>query len=482
MKAKAERIARAQLTADMKQMIETSKKKNRDFTSAEREKYDAMIVEFDRLDAKINKLEAGPSLDEFPGAPEIGNGHWGGDMAETMRSGANLSYLGNSAEQVRQRIMSGVGVYNSANRNPLGNWVRRPDDDPQDSEHASAFRNYLRYGIDRLNDDQRTVMTRKYAPNNAGIMSVQNAQSTSPGSAGGYLVPTGFSNQLMEALKWFGGIEDSVDVFSTSTGQPLPWPTMNDTMNKGRIMGQSVQVSETDLTFNQVTFNAYIGCSDLVLVPLALVEDSFFDIEKLVATALGTRLGRLLNWKCTVGTGVTEPMGIVNGVVAVGNVMQLTAGNTASIAYSNLVDLEASVDPAYRYNPSTYWMFNDKMLSTLKKLTDGNQRPLWQPSISSSFREGAGIQDLIDTRPTILDHKYIINNDMSAPAASQYTVLFGDMATFKLRKVADGVSVVTLRERYMDYLQAGYLAWLRFDSQYVYAGQPSIMALQQSAT
>ncbi len=197
---------------------------------------------------------------------------------------------------------------------------------------------------------------------------------------------------------------------------------------------------------------------------------------------LGIRLGRLLNNMCTLGTGSAEPYGIVPAVAAVGNVVQLPTGETASIAYNDLVNIEGSVDPAYRYNPSTYWMFSDKMLQLLKKLIDGNGRPLWQPAISSSFLQGAGIQDLVDTRPTILDHPYIINNDIVAPAASQYTMLFGDMSTFKLRKVADGVSVLRLIERYADYYQVGYVGYMRFDSQYVYSGAPSIIVVQQSAS
>ena len=70
----------------------------------------------------------------------------------------------------------------------------------------------------------------------------------------------------------------------------------------GAIIGQNVQVSEVDLVFGQVTFNAYIGTSNAVLIPLALIDDSFFDMDALVARLLGIRLGRLFNWKCSVGT------------------------------------------------------------------------------------------------------------------------------------------------------------------------------------
>ena len=205
--------------------------------------------------------------------------------------------------------------------------------------------------------------------------------------------------------------------------------------NYGRIIGQNVQVTETDFVFNQITFNAYILCSDLVLIPLSLVEDSFFDIDALAAKLLGTRLGRLLNNMCTIGTGTAQPTGIVTAAVAEGNVTTLATGNTASIAYANLVALEHAVDPSYRYNPSTRWMFSDAMLKLVKLLVDGNDRPLWQPGLTASFENGAAV-NLLASKPKILDTPYIINQDMAAPAANAYIPCFSAMSSnYMLRKV-----------------------------------------------
>lgn len=308
-----------------------------------------------------------------------------------------------------------------------------------------------------------------------------NAQSTSTASQGGYLVPQGFSDQLEEAKKWFGGIDGTVGKFQTESGNPMPWPTVNDTANKGRILGQNVQSVETDLAFGSVTFNAYIGSSDLILVPDALITDSYFDLDALVAKMLGTRLGRLLNWKGTTGSGTNEPTGIVTAAVAAGNLLTLATGNTSSISYNNLVDLEHSVDPEYRYNPSSRWMFSDAVLKLLKKLVDSANRPLWQPALTSSFQQGATF-DRIVSHPMILDHPYVINQDMATPAANQYTMLFGDLSTFKVREVAGGTTMLRLVERFAEYLQVGYTAFQRFDTNLVDAGTHPIAVLQQSAT
>jgi len=353
---------------------------------------------------------------------------------------------------------------------------RMRDRDP----HERAFAKYLRNGAASLDADEQAVM--RFVSNDG--LGIKNAQ-TETTTGGGYIIPTGFSAMLEEAKKWFGGIAGVVDKFITDSGNPWPWPTVNDTTNKGRIVGLNTQVTETDIAFNQVTFNAYIGSSDLVLVPLALLEDSYFDLNALVARLLGTRLGRLYNWKCTTGTGTNEPTGIVTAAVAAGSIYVAgggsTSGETATVTYNDLVELEHKVDPSYRYNPASYFMFSDSMLKILKKLVDGNGRPLWQPGLSASFREGA-VVDLPTGKPTILDHPYMINQDMDAPAASKYSALFGDMSTFKVRELRSGTTVMRLAERYADYLQVGYTAFQRFDSNLIDAGTHPVAVLQQSAS
>jgi HK97 family phage major capsid protein len=148
----------------------------------------------------------------------------------------------------------------------------------------------------------------------------------------------------------------------------------------------------------------------------------------------------------------------------------------------NLVDLEHLVDPAYRNNPASRWMFSDTMLKLLKKLVDTQNRPLWQPGLTASFENGAGVLGIGGAGPKMLDHEYIVNTDMAVPAADAYSMVFGDLSTFKVREVAGGTTVLVLRERYADYLQVGFIAFQRFDSNLIDAGTHPIALLQQSHT
>jgi HK97 family phage major capsid protein len=410
------------------------------------------------------------------------DGRRGLTAEEQVRFNRMLTERDTAEEAVRRNERDGVAT---GAIDPFGNLVEIRDvfrmtpkqqRERMDGPHGTAFSSYLRRGLGAMDEDQRSLVV-------AGAVNggqFQNAQSTTTGGQGGYTVPQGFSKMLEEALKYYGGILGNVEEFETSSGNPMPYPTVDDVGNQGRIIAQNVQLVETDLTFGQITFNAFIFSSDIVLVPLALLEDSYFDLDALLARLLGTRIGRLLNNKCTVGSGSGEPNGIVTAAVAAGNTNVFPTGETASIAYNDLVNIQHSVDPAYRNNPSSRWMFSDTLLKLLKKLVDGNNRPLWQPGLTASFATGEAV--IGAGRPTILGNEYVINQDMAAPAANANSVLFGDMSKYKVRKIANGISVMRLVERYADYLQIGFVAWLRADGQLIDAGTHPLCVGVNSAT
>lgn len=343
------------------------------------------------------------------------------------------------------------------------------DEAANQAKYDAAFKEYLRLGPNQsLSPDSERILR-------AAITDNPQTETT---TGGGYLIPQGFSNQLEEALKMYGGMLEACEVFNTETGNTLPWPTVDDTANSGRILAINTQVTNTPFVFGQVSFGAFTFVSDQVLVPIQLMQDSYFNLDSFVAKNLGTRLGRILNNKLTVGvTGSGEP----NGIVPAATLGKTGAsGQTATIIYDDLVDLEHSVDPAYRKGVKTGWMMSDSMLKLIKKLKDSNGRPLWQPGLTASFARGA--------ENSILDYPYSINQDMAAPGTSgspvvgNKSLLFGDFSKYKIRRVAGGTTVLRLVERYADYLQVGFIGYLRADGNLVDAGTHPIKYYQNAAS
>lgn len=451
MKAKNERIQRARLIGQMRQMIDRAKaEKDRPFTSSERETYNRLVAAHESLDAQIEAIENGAK----------NGGHNEAKIDEFAFGPVNVAALGTTREDVMRNLA--IGVFNAPSatqmrrvRNNPRDLRRQPTEDDFDSEHSRAFSNYIRGGMDKLDDDERRVMRARWRANQAGILSVQNAQSTTSGTQGGYIIPQSFSYILDVATHWFGGIEEGYCThFKTETGAPMPYPTVNDTTNMGTIIGQNVEVSEVDLVFGQLTFNAYIMSSNLVLVPLALIEDSAFPLDEKVAELLGIRLGRGMNHVGTLGSGAAMPTGIIPAVLASGAVYTMPTGSTASITYQALLNLQHSVDPSYRYKDTTAWMFSDSMLKLIKGLVDGSGRPLWQSGITSSFEEAApALWEM--SKPRILGSEFIVNNDMATPSAGATTMLYGDMSKFVIRHVGEP-SLLRLVERFAD----KFMQWL----------------------
>jgi HK97 family phage major capsid protein len=334
---------------------------------------------------------------------------------------------------------------------PVGGGEQRGNED-QEKEYRSAFREFLIGGVDSLTPEKRR------------LMSEYRALSATTGSAGGYTVPQGFYNNLIQAMKSFGGMRQVSRVFTTSGGNPLPIPTTNDTANVGAILAENAQASTQDVAFGQVTLNAYKYTSNIVLIPIELLQDSAFDIESYVAQSLATRIGRITNTHFTTGTGSSQPQGVVTGAT-----LGKTGANgqTSTVTYADLVDLLHSVDPAYRGNAK--FMFHDQTLKALKKLQDGYGRPLWVPGVA------------VKEPDTILGYNYEINQDTPQMAASAKSIVFGDFSNYFLRDVMD-VAVVRFGEKYMDAGQIGFVAFSRHDGKLVNAGTNPIAYYQNSAT
>lgn len=336
-------------------------------------------------------------------------------------------------------------------------------------QEVKLWQRWMADGYGNMSNEERAIATGRMANIRVEDMPPEvRALSASTGSAGAYTIPQSFQYTLDVALKAYGGILENAEYIPTDNGALLPYPSINDTGNSGENLAENTAAVLTqDPTYGVTNLGAYMFDSGIVLVPIQLLQDSAFDIEAYMGEALKTRIGRKLNNACTVGGGSTTATGIVGA-----STLGVTAASTTAITYFELLDLEHSVDPAYR--PKSKYMFNDTTLKTIKKLVDSNNRPLW---IAGGVSEG-----IQGRRPdTINGYGFSINQDMASPASSAKTILFGDLSKYKIRRVRD-VTMVRFAERFMDKLQIGLLAFLRADGNLIDAGTHPVKYLVQSAT
>lgn len=313
------------------------------------------------------------------------------------------------------------------------------DQAARDAAYAAAFQHYLRDGMNGCSPEQQQLLRTGYQ--------VTRAQGTSPDSAGGYLVPETFRGTMTETMKAFGGLLTICNIITTSDGADLSWPTNDDTGNEGALLSENTPVPEQDISVGRRELGAYIFTSKLVKVSWSLLQDSAFPLETWLPTKLGERIGRAVAGYLITGTGVKQPEGVTTGVTTG---VTGANGQTTSIIYDDLIDLEHSVDPAYR-GADCRFLFHDQTLKVLRKLKDGDNRPLWVPVPAPGFAA------------TINGRPYTIDNKMPVPAASAKSIVFGDFKTGYVVRQVQGVQTIRLNERYADSLQTGFFGYSRID-------------------
>jgi HK97 family phage major capsid protein len=290
------------------------------------------------------------------------------------------------------------------------------------------------------------------------------------------LVPQGFMHEMEVALKYYGPMLEVSRDEPTPTGAPLPWPTTNDSSIEAELVGEGQQVDTQDLNVGNIVFGAYKLSTKLVKVSLELLQDSAFPLESYLVEQFAIRLGRKLNNLFTVGTGSSEPTGFLtaategvggsSGISVIGDDNATSPDPATEVGYLDLVNLEHSVDIAYR--KGAIFMAHDSTIRFIQSLKDKFGRPLF-----GSVEEGQPYQ--------ILGYPIYPNNDLDtlalgSPDVPRKTLAFGQFQKYVVRRVKD-MAVLRLVERFAELGQVGFLGFARYDGNLLDAGTHPIKYL-----
>ncbi len=386
----AERERRTQLAKDTRNLLDTSTGAGSTWTAENQTKYDENVAEIERIDAAIDRHQKVMDLTADNAMHDAGvREHSGG------RSDKNAS--------------SDVRLFDK--------WARGGDKALSAEEWKQV--NAAMSGNPAVNPEQ-----------------------------GGYTVPTTLAEQILDALKAYGGMRQVADVFRTAGGEPMQYPTSDGTSEEGEIVAENTSATDADVSFGTKGLQVYKYSSKVVTVPWELLQDSTADIAGFIERRLQSRLGRITNRHYTLGTGTGQPMGLITAA-AVGKIGAVSA--LPVITYDDLVELEHSVDPAYRANGG--WMLHDDMLKLIRKVKDGQGRPIFVPGYEQGNPGGAPDR--------LLNRDIQINQHVASPAAAAKSVAFGDFSYYKIRDVMDIQMFRFNDSAYVKKGQVGFLAWMR---------------------
>ena len=418
------RKKRAGLVEQAREVLSTATEEKRELTAEEQGSWDKLHAEIDRLKVNIDLLERQEQLE-----------------AEMWKSTG---------------LLAGDKQFAGESRGG-----KPGEEDPESREKfgRETFHSWMAGGMSALNPEQRNYMATRFST----VGTEGRALAAGSDSAGGYLVEDELVKKIETALLPYDGVRKTrATVLPTNTGADFPMPTSNDTGNSGELLGENSPAADQTITFGSKTLKAYIFSSKIIKASLSFLQDcSIAGIENWIAERAAERIGRIEGYYHIKGTGSGEPEGLEESTI-----LGATASAVDAVTYEELIDLEHSVNSAYRTNAE--FLLSDGALKCIKKLKDGEGRPLWVPGVASREPD------------TILGYHYAVAPSMPTPAASAITIYFGDFSKFYLRDVSS-ITTMRLTERFTEYLQVGFLLFHRHDSVLLDAGTHPIKHLIQAA-
>ena len=281
------------------------------------------------------------------------------------------------------------------------------DDPPEASVERKAFGAYLRLG-------------------NAAPADELKALTVSSDPQGGYLAPAEMSTEFVRDLVEFSPIRAVASV--RTTGAPSVIYPKRTGITNAKWKGETQAAEASEPAFGQLEIpvkemNTYVDISN------QLLADSAGQAEAEVRLALAEDFGQKEGLAFVSGNGVLEPTGLLTDA----SIAYTANGHATNLSADALIGLMYALPAAYRNRGS--WLLNGTTLADIRKLKDGQNNYLWQPSFQAGQPE------------TILGRPVVEAVDMPDIAADAFPIMFGDLATGY--RIVDRVALTILVNPYI---------------------------------
>jgi HK97 family phage major capsid protein len=300
-----------------------------------------------------------------------------------------------------------------------------------------------------------------------GAHEIRAALSTVSGTAGGYAVTPQSAPEAVELALQAFPVRRLAEVIRTDDAFKHPWPMANDTTQQGAILPEGGSRTAADVSFTLDLLQAYKIDSQKLIFPFELLQDAgrVFG-EMFVMRVLSQRIARAQNFYFTVGTGISQPEGVVPAAP-----VAVTSGSSTLITSDEVTSLAYAVDPIYREEPGACYMMNPTTLKLVAELKDANGRSIFMnPQLP-------GLPGMIGRYP-------VVENPAMGTSVTpgQKLILFGAFSHYKVREVRE--TYLTVWREAVGLIENDLFAaaaTLRCDGMLVDPGNGPVVALQQHA-
>jgi HK97 family phage major capsid protein len=232
-------------------------------------------------------------------------------------------------------------------------------------------------------------------------------------------VPVSFLSQVFQIARYVGPMLETSQILQRTSGESLRIPIIT-AYGAPEITAAGSTIADREPTFDSLLLTPFKVAG---LVPIAneLIVDAGFDLEGAIAEAMGNAIGFSVNSLLTVGTGSTQPTGIVN---AAGSGIASTA---TVLRADDLITLAYSTDNAVRRLPGVGWHLATSTAGALRRLKDDDGQFIYDPVVGGPDQ--------------LLGYPVFENPAMLAVGSGVKSVIFGHLPSYKVAQTGLDVAV-----------------------------------------
>ena len=413
-----------------------------------------LVTEESRLSAEVQTVSE--AMNDLNATDEWDEGKLNKYASQNILH-AQLTRERDSVRAQRERYEGLTPATREAQQGPIARWVRGGAD-ALAAEEREQFSEGEDWRSEQIAGAGASLVVR--APRSP------QAATASDAASGQEAVEEEIPPRIIDELTYYGGVAKVAQHITTGTGGEYRMMQMDADAQEGEILGaQDTAVAALDVpAITVITFTSKTYSSKPIILTREMIQDSVFDVQRYVERQALRRIGRISNKAFTLTqTGTGLPEGVVTGAMA-----GVTAASATAIAWAETVNLVYTIDRAYReggeggegaFRPEgggmIGYMISDDAEKVLRVLLDGDNRPLWLPSI----RDGV---------PAIYNgYPIVVNGNMAAVATGTIPMLFGNFSYYGIRTVRAFELFRFMDSRTMQKNTVECLAFARRDARYM---------------
>lgn len=263
---------------------------------------------------------------------------------------------------------------------------------------------------------------------------------------GGYLVPEEYDSRLIQGLSEANIFRGLATTITTGGERKI---NIAATTPAAAWIEEGGALSFGDATFEQILLDAH-KLHVAIKVTEELLYDNAFHLENYIIAQFAKALGNAEEDAFLNGDGIGKPLGIF--AETGGGEIGVTTASATAITADEIINLVYSLKRPYRR--SAKFIMNDQTISVLRKLKDGNQAFLWQPSMKE------GEADRLFGYP-VLTSPYVPIIEAGKPV-----VAFGDFSYYNIGDRGTR-SFAELKELFAGNGMIGFVAKERVDGKLI---------------